>query len=286
MPSRRFPTILLLLAVAAMGTAAWAVRNDRPRDPAPVPTAGPVPRVVTVAASNYAFEAPDTLPAGPTTFRLNNHGPELHHIVIVPLTGGHSTAELMQQAEGDHLPAWALPLGGPNAVDPGGHGDATVDLAPGRYVMICVIPAPDGMMHLKKGMAHEFTVVPAGARTSAPAADLTVRLNDYSFTLSAPLTVGHHEIAVQNDAAQPHELVIFKLAPGKHLPDFLAWFQKPEGPPPASALGGASPLATGRGMTFALDVTPGTYGLICFLPDAKDGAPHLAHGMMQEFEVR
>ena len=34
-----------------------------------------------------------------------------------------------------------------------------------------------------------------------------------------------------------------------------------------------------------LDLKPGAYGLICFYPDAKDGKPHLAHGMVATITV-
>jgi len=30
---------------------------------------------------------------------------------------------------------------------------------------------------------------------------------------------------------------------------------------------------------------PGDYGLICFVPDAKDRKPYLAHGMMKNLKV-
>jgi hypothetical protein len=33
------------------------------------------------------------------------------------------------------------------------------------------------------------------------------------------------------------------------------------------------------------DFTPGEYALICFLPDAKDGKPHFAHGMIQQIHI-
>jgi hypothetical protein len=34
-----------------------------------------------------------------------------------------------------------------------------------------------------------------------------------------------------------------------------------------------------------VELTAGDYGLICFLPDVKDGKPHLAHGMMKTIRV-
>jgi hypothetical protein len=34
-----------------------------------------------------------------------------------------------------------------------------------------------------------------------------------------------------------------------------------------------------------LDLEPGEYGLICFLPDMKDGKPHFHHGMVKKITV-
>ena len=53
----------------------------------------------------------------------------------------------------------------------------------------------------------------------------------------------------------------------------------------AEPLGGVVFLdKDGRG-TFEVELTPGDYGLICFVPDAKDGKPHLAHGMVKTITV-
>jgi hypothetical protein len=59
-----------------------------------------------------------------------------------------------------------------------------------------------------------------------------------------------------------------------------------QGPPPAMPLGGVAPLGKGRSTTVSLDLTPGSYGMVCFLPDAKDGKPHSMHGMTAQFEVK
>jgi len=37
---------------------------------------------------------------------------------------------------------------------------------------------------------------------------------------------------------------------------------------------------------FTADLAAGDYGFICFVPDAKDGKPHMMHGMMQQFAVK
>lgn len=44
-------------------------------------------------------------------------------------------------------------------------------------------------------------------------------------------------------------------------------------------------MTPGSNTYFDVDLTPGEYILICFVPDAKDGKPHVAHGMMQRVTI-
>ncbi|HKV52259.1 MAG TPA: hypothetical protein VJO52_13790, partial [Gemmatimonadaceae bacterium] len=119
-----------------------------------------------------------------------------------------------------------------------------------------------------------------------PNADATVTLADYSFTTAAPFTAGHHVIRVTNAGPQPHEIVLVKLEPGKTAKDFAQWAESMKGPPPGALAGGVAAFAPGDTVYFPADLTPGSYAFICFVPDSKDGKPHLAHGMMQDFVVR
>jgi hypothetical protein len=34
-----------------------------------------------------------------------------------------------------------------------------------------------------------------------------------------------------------------------------------------------------------MDLPPGEYGLVCFVPDAKDGKPHFMHGMITQLTI-
>jgi hypothetical protein len=65
----------------------------------------------------------------------------------------------------------------------------------------------------------------------------------------------------------------------------MKWIAKMEGPPPGKPLGGVSGIDKGMSEYFSADFSPGNYAFICFLPDAKDGKPHFAHGMVQQFTV-
>jgi hypothetical protein len=142
-------------------------------------------------------------------------------------------------------------------------------------------------MHAAKGMVRPFEVTAAsGALTEAPAADVTITLTDYAFQSSQPLTAGRHTIMVKNAGPQPHEIVLLKLALGKKTEDFGTWAETGmKGPPPAQPIGGVTYLDKGSQGSFTADLASGNYGFICFLPDAKDGKAHLAHGMMKTVTV-
>jgi len=243
-------------------------------------------QTVVVTATDYAFEAPATIPAGLTTFRLVNKGREWHHLVLVEMPEGKTLEDIAKETKGEMPPSWIQLTGGPNAADPGTEVSATQIVEPGHYALLCVIPSPDGKPHMMKGMAKILDVTgPAAAAASTPSADATIKLVDYNFVSSKPLTAGTQAIEVENAGPQPHELVLVRLEPGKSVQDFLGWVMKPAGPPPAHAIGGVSPMEKGRTARINVNLTPGDYALVCFIPDAKDGKPHLAHGMVQQIHV-
>jgi hypothetical protein len=255
--------------------------------PARAGSTTPAPAVVTVIATDYAFRAPAEIPAGLTTFRLVNQGPSLHHIQLIKLAEGKTADDFFAAMKaGGPFPKWATEAGGPNPPEVGDTALATVPLEPGNYVMLCFVPSADGQPHVMKGMATPLTVTGSGAGNQPePKADLTMTLVDYSFQLSQPLSAGRHLIRVENAGGQPHEVAIIKLKPGKTPMDFAQWGEKPVGPSPATIHGGVSGIMPGTHAFVDVDLTPGEYGLLCFVPDSKDGKPHFVHGMVQTIKV-
>lgn len=250
--------------------------------------AGAQGNVLEVRARDFAFQAPREVPAGTTTIRLHNDGPDLHHVQLIRLDEGHTLEELMA-GMGEHgpPPPWVHFVGGPNTPAPGAQAETTVDLQPGQYVMVCVIPGPDGVPHIAKGMLMPLTVTPASGHAHArPAADIHMSLIDYNFVLDRDITAGRRTIHVTTSADQPHEVLIAQLAPGKTLQDLMAWVAQPDGPPPGRPIGGTTSLERGVVNVVTADFAPGEYALVCFHPDARDGQPHFMHGMMRQITVR
>ena len=270
---------LLAIALAAFAPA-----------PAPGPSLPRAPHVVTVIATDYRLQLPDTLPAGETAVEVVNRGHELHHVLFVRLLGKHTAADLARAMKGDGPPPrWAQMDGGPNGVSPGDTSLATtVPLTAGHYAVLCMIPGPDGVPHVAKGMIRDLVVRRAAYPVAAPAPTYgsTIDLFDYGYKSSAPITHATREVLVRNVGKQPHELELARLLPGKTMADLATWAQKMDSPPPAEFLGGVGPIAPGGVNELALSLPPGHYAMLCFLPDAKDQAPHIAHGMVREFTIQ
>ncbi len=289
MYSLRALSVVLVIA----GTIAGC-KPDRPSTDTQTPsTAADVstgdPAIVTVTANDFSFDAPGKIPAGTVTMRLVNNGKELHHAQMIRIEDGKTMEDIAKALKNPGPPpSWVKFVGGPNAVPPGKETHATSVLTPGLYAYLCFIPSADKVIHAAKGMVRPFEVTPASTATAAemPVPDATIKLVDYDFQLSAPLTPGKRTIMVENDGPQPHELALLKLAPGKTVADFAAWDAGGmKGPPPAEPIGGVVALDKGGRASFTADLTPGDYGLLCFVPDAKDGKPHLAHGMIKTIKV-
>ncbi len=273
-------TLAAALALAATGCAK--------KEAAPTVQAGPYH--VIVSATDYAFSAPDSIPAGLEMFHLVNSGPSLHHLQVVELLEGKTAGDFMTAMKNPGPPpAWVRWVGGPNAPVPGGADTAIayLTLSAGNYLLICLIPDSAGVPHFAHGMVRPLTVT-ASADTPAmePQADVVIHLKDYDFTIVGSLTAGKHTVRIVNDGPQMHEMLIAAMAPGKTAKDLVKWVDGGlKGMPPGRPLGGAAAIAPGGHETVTLNLPAGNYGLFCFLPDAKDGKEHVQHGMLKDVKV-
>lgn len=275
----------VVASVAVITLSGSMYARDASRAAAP-PRPAPAANVVRVTGEDFKFDAPDEIPAGLTEFRFLNKGPSLHHMAILKLTDGKTIDDLRKLlANPGPPPSWVKEVGGPNAPDVGTEANATVQLEPGNYVLICFVDI-GGPPHFMKGMVRPLRVVASNSAASNVKADATIDLFDYNFKLSTPIRAGTRTIRIHNVAQQHHEVELVQLAPGASVTDFMNWMQKMDGPPPGKALGGVAGIEAGMTQYFSANFTAGNYALICFLPDAKDGKPHFVHGMVQQITVQ
>ena len=118
------------------------------------------PRAVTVVGLDYAFQAPDTLPAGPVTLSFINRGIVRHELILYRLNEGRGAGEFLRSNQ-EERQKMGRPLGiiFADSGQPAG-AQLTADLTRGRsYVLLCVIrDAPDKPPHMALGMAKVVMV--------------------------------------------------------------------------------------------------------------------------------
>lgn len=255
---------------------------------------GTIP-TVNVSAREYAYDAPDGIPAGLTRIHMQNAGKEDHQAQLLKLNAGVTFAQFQAalQKGPDAALSAATAEGGPNAEKAGQAADAVQNLQQGQYVFICFVPAPDGVPHLAKGMIKPLQVTNASPAPSVqlPSAQNSVTAREFLFDGPTTLPADQTTIGFKNAGIQPHEMSVVKLNPGVTLDQLKAALSAPSGPPPAGpppfssegGMGGINPGETGQ---TTVNLTPGTYALVCNIPDPSTGKPHVALGMLSSFTVR
>ncbi len=294
-----------LFRLIGIASVLGACNQEAP--PAP-DTAVPVrPVLVSLSATEYAIQAPDSVPAGWTTLRFANHGQELHYAHIVRLDSGKTVSELVgAYAEAIRTsgprPSWVTRFGGPGGTAPGDSASVTQLLEPGSYVWICPVEDDAGSPHFGKGEFKSFVVYPAesplAVGLAAPEAAVTIRLLDFSFDLGDSLPSGQYTVRVQNAGVEPHDLVLMKLAPGVTVEELERWLnperarrpgEAEEPPPPMESIGtpvgGVAAIRPTMEAFFEADISPGEYVLMC-MATAPDGRSHIEHGMIRPLSVR
>jgi hypothetical protein len=257
-------------------------------EPTATPTGLPQATYVT---GDYTIEGPSELSAGLVEITQQNAGGEDHHVQFAKLNDG-VTYEQLDEALAQPDPTAAMVLvtlaGGPNGATPnGGEQSVVLSLDAGDYILLCLIPSPDGIPHLAKGMTMPLTVTESDAEVApAPPSSLgTFTLKDMAVELPDGFDGAPGWYSVVNAGPQPHEMVAMLLDEGKTAEDLAAWAATEEGAPPAKAVGGTAVLAPETSMWVYLDLAAGDYLFTCYFPDLTDPtmAPHIAKGMVTPY---
>lgn len=241
-------------------------------------------RVVDVKAGEFYFKAPDTIPAGLTTFRLEQVGMVVdriragvlgraaaadkgdatrgaHMLWVVKLERGKTAADYLRAEQSREPTPWATHIGGPAFIFPPATSNATVELEPGNYALVCHIGSARedrSRSHLLNGMIRPLTVVAAkGKPASLPKPDVHARITGEGVVeFLSPIVAGRQVIQVKNATARRGEFKIKRVPDGMTGKEALAG--KPngaEGPP----VGGLSSVPPGKTVTTTIDFEPGEY---------------------------
>jgi hypothetical protein len=115
---------------------------------------------------------------------------------------------------------------------------------------------------------------------------ITIKTHDYSFEAPAQIEAGLVSIRLENEGQEPHHVQLVRLNDGVTMEQLQAKLQQgPEAALPLVTLdGGPGVVPSGKSQQVTVELTPGYYVLLCFVP-SPDGIPHLAKGMVAPLEV-
>ena len=126
--------------------------------PATSSAAAPTP-TVTMTVADYSFATDTALTAGRQLVKVVNNGPQPHEVIVIKLDSAKTLDDFMKFMETYKGDIPAEPVGGIAAVRPGTTNYFEVNLSPGEYVLICLVPdSKDGKAHATHGMLQKLTI--------------------------------------------------------------------------------------------------------------------------------
>ncbi len=213
---------------------------------------------------------------------------------------GTPVAEVGPPAEGEGPegpPEWYYQTkmaGGTGAFPAGQTAQAIVELSPGEWIAWADDPeAPQAPV----GLTVTGEAGATAAADEEPAADVTVTMFEYDFTLEGAFGTGPQVIKVANVGAQPHHMFMARSpepVTEEQIRQILELDMQGATPAPDAALPDPdafvpvaymSTLSTGATAWLPATLEPGYYVVVCFVPDVASGMPHAFDGMYGVFTV-
>jgi len=137
------------------------------------------------------------------------------------------------------------------------------------------------------GHDDRATSTVAPTTTLAPPTRLDIVAKEYEWSgLPDELPAGSYPMSFHNEGTEAHEISVFRNT--ENIPLEELFKLGPEGM--KAKVEEAGMLISGPGTAadheVTLELTPGEYEVVCFIPAASDTQPHFAHGMHRTLVVR
>ncbi len=148
---------------------------------------------------------------------------------------------------------------------------------------------------LALGLVGVAFVAACGGEEEAKLPAVAVGASEYSFASPDSFAGGLVQVKLNNTGKEAHHAQLVRLNEGVTMAQFqqalqeaaAAGFQGPAMGKVFAAVtfqGGPAPTAPGKSSEVALNLSEGSYAMLCFLPDPQ-GVPHIAKGMIKPFIV-
>ncbi|MEO7042173.1 MAG: hypothetical protein ABI035_07930 [Gemmatimonadaceae bacterium] len=149
------------------------------------------------------------------------------------------------------------------------------------------LSACTGAKDSSAGQADSTSKAASATVTAAPRAPnvITVHAKDFAFDGPKQIPAGLTTINMINDGPNLHHVEMIRLDSGKTIADLEKQLSLPSAPPAwAVFTGGPNAVDPGKTSSATIDLQPGNYVMLCFVP-IPGGVPHFAKGMIMPVTV-
>jgi hypothetical protein len=288
---------LMLLALVLAGCT--GIQSVTAPTAVPEEPAAEIP-AVTIQVNDDGFVIPDDFPGGIVEVTVQNNGSKDMDVAFARVRDGASVDEikaLFADQEANLIPLLQLASAMPsfNPVVAGGSEHAIIDFRTGRFLVSANEHVEEMTPPGTEYLFGEFTADEL-VGTVEPAADVTVDMHDFAYTMPDTITAGEHLWEFANTGEQWHMLFFAKLGPDATMEDVMNAMMsedEPAGPPPFEVVNGAglAPISEGERVWLSFSLEPGSYVVACPIPDlaammnGEPPLPHMAHGMVRQLTV-
>ena len=236
---------------------------------------------VSGSAKQPTISVPKSVEGGVVEIELANSAKGTHGAQLIGATDGHTPQEALQAGNawgenGKPLPEWVIPAGGVGSVPSGQTATVTQELPPGKYVVV----------DLDSDANAELEVTGSSGAGELASDGGSIEATEYAFS-STGLKAGKSRVLFGNPGSEPHFIAGIGIKPGSTIDDVRKFFRTEKGQPPIdeSRNFNTAVIAGGAEQSVDVELEPGKYALLCFVPDRAGGPPHVVKGMISEAEV-
>ena len=239
---------------------------------------------ITFEANAEGFVIPAELPDGIIQIAFENNSEALTQPFLARLNEGVTLDDLEEaiSQDGEEAAIRLVSLLGGPLVAPQTVVDVTYDLTPGTHLLV------DNGREVPS--LQPFVVTDSDADDAAPPeADVEISLVDFAFNTPIAIAAGPQVWHIVNQGAQNHHMFIIPLEESITAGEFNQFLMEavageaPDGPEPIIEWFAMSP---GEQAWITYDLAPGTYSVVCVLPDVSgSGYIHAELGMRQILTV-
>lgn len=138
-----------------------------------------------------------------------------------------------------------------------------------------------GIEHEEEEENEEPEQDPSVTELDPAATRVDVVATDFAFAFTPP-SAGRTSFVMTNEGEERHVMFLFKMAEGATIDEILA----SEGDDGVEEEWESDHATAGEEAVLTADLTPGTYGMICYIPTVETGEPHYEVGMQETFTVQ